>query len=442
MRASMIASLVLCLALTITISTSHALDISLVGADPGPNETGEIPAWEGHKNLPCMSDYTPGQYYPNPYPDEKPLFRIDHKNVDQYKERLSPGQIMRLKKHENFYMNVYQSRRNVEFCPEFYAAIEKNKETCYVDENGNIHGYNGSIAVPNPKNGVEAIWNVRRMYVGDDASTVWCRRVVSPSGRIKKTMWEVKVVNYGVTRLKSRPFPNPEGVFQKLRNLTVYPADEKGVDFLSISYLDSTRLDDTWLFLPTLRRVRRAPAMENGAQLDGELTFDENGLEFRGTVANWNWKLLGKKEMYVAYNCYDMFLPDAEDEDECWAMDINPERIRYELHRVWIVEGVLKEGLDHPYSRRVSYYDEDSWQPVLGDRYDKRGNLWRMYESYGYADPCNKMRMYAGYVYMNLESGRYELFGGCRKMLPTTTVYDTGLEPSYFTVQALRASGR
>jgi hypothetical protein len=182
--------------------------------------------------------------------------------------------------------------------------------------------------------------------------------------------------------------------------------------------------------------------MANGGQLDGELTMDENGMEFRGTVTNWDWKLLGKKEMYIAYNCYDMFPPDAEDTDECWPMDLNPERIRYELHRVWVVEGTLKEGLEHPYSKRVGFYDEDSWHPAVGDRYDKRGNLWRMYEAYPFSDACNKMRMYMGYIYMNLESGRYELFGGCRKMLPKTTVYDTGMDESLFTVQALREAGR
>jgi len=441
-RASMIASFVCCLLLTASISVSHALDISLVGADPGPNATGEIPAWEGHKNLPCPSNFTPGQYFPNPFKGEKPLFRIDHTNVDEHRDRLSPSQIMRLKKHQDFYMNIYRTHRNIEYCPEFYAATEKNKETCYVDENGILQGFNGAIAIPTPKNGLEAIWNVRRMYLGDDAKSLQCRRLVSPSGKIKKTMWETMVLSYGQARLKSQPFPNPDKIFQKMRTLTTYPADEKGLDFLSFSYMDDSRLEDTWLFMPTLRRVRRAPAMTNGGQLDGELTMDENGMEFRGTVNNWDWKLHGKKEMYVAYNCYDMFPPDAEDEDECWPKDLNPERIRYELHRVWVVEGILKEGLDHPYSRRVSYYDEDAWQPVLGDRYDKRGNLWRMYEAYGFADSCTKMRMYAGYIYMNLESGRYELFGGCRNLLPTTTVYDTGLDESPFTVQALRKSGR
>ena len=349
---------------------------------------------------------------------------------------------MRLQKHEKFYMNVYPSHRNQEFCPEYYAAVEKNRETCSVDEKGILQGYNGAVAIPTPKNGLEAIWNIRRMYVGDDADALTCRRVVSPSGRVKKTMWETKVLNYGETRIKTRPFPNPDAIAQKIRNLTTYPADEKGTDFLSFSYLDDNTLDDAWLFLPTLRRVRRAPSMTNGGQLDGELTMDENGLEFRGTVNNWNWKLLGKKEMYVGYNNYDIWPPDAEDEDECWAMDLNPERIRYELHRVWIVEGTLKEGLDHPYSKRVGYYDEDSWQPQMADRYDQRGNLWRMYEAYPYSDACNKMRMIIGYIYMNLESGRYEVFGGCRKLLPSTTVYDTGIAESHFTVQALRKSGR
>jgi hypothetical protein len=442
MRASVVSVFVLCILLTASYATSYEVDVTLTGAEPGPNVTGEIPAWVGHKGLECPSDYVPGDYFPDPYKADKPLFRIDHTNVNDYKDRLSPGQIMRLRKHPNFYMNVYRTRRNMEFCPEYYDAIKKNLETCYVDEAGGLQGFNGGIAIPTPKNGLEAIWNIRRLYLGDDADALTCRRVVSPSGKIKKTMWETKVLNYGETRLKSWPFPNPDGVFQKIRNLTTYPADEKGLDFLSISYMDASRLDDTWLFMPTLRRVRRAPSMVNGGQLDGELTMDENGIEFRGTVANWNWKLLGRKEHFIAYNCYGLWEENAEDEEECHPMDMNPKRIRYELHRVWVVEGTLKEGLSHPYSKRVGYYDEDSWQPSVADRYDKRGNLWRMYEAYPYSDPCNKMRMVNGYVYMNLESGRYELFGGCRNLLPKTTVYDTGLEENIFTVQALRTSGR
>ncbi len=442
MRASMIGSFVLCLLLAVSISTSEALDISVMGADPGPNATGEIPAFEGHENMTCPSDFEQGDYFPNPYKREQPLFRIDHTNVDEHKDRLSPGQIMRLKKHHKFYMEVYPTHRNNVFCPEFYAATAKNREVAYVDDKGVLREFNGGAAFPSPKNGLEAIWNIRRMYVGDDADALTCRRIVSPSGKVKKTMWVTKVLNYGTSRIKTWPFENPDNYYQKIRNLTTYPADEKGVDFLAFMYMDDNRLQDAWLFLPTLRRVRRAPSMGDEGQLDGELTMDENGLEFRGTVNKWDWKLYGKKEMYVAYNNYDIWPENASDKDECWAGDLNPTRIRYELHRVWMVEGTLKEGFDHPYSRRVGYYDEDSWQPQMADRYDKRGNLWRMYEAYPYSNPCNQMRYIIGYIYMNLESSRYEVFGGCRKQLPKTTIYDTGLTEDFFTVQALRKSGR
>ena len=99
-------------------------------------------------------------------------------------------------------------------------------------------------------------------------------------------------------------------------------------------------------------------------------------------------------------------------------------------------------GSDHPYSKRVGYYDEDTWQPAVADRYDKRGNLWRMLELYTSYDYCQKFRIVPAIIYLNLESGRYELSGGCRTEETITAVYDTGLDPAEFSVQALRKAGR
>jgi len=428
--------------LLVPFSANATVDVAILGADPGPNETGEIPAYTASEGLTCPAGFQKGQFLANPYSDEKPLFRIDHTNVEKYKDRLSPGQVDRLKKHHRFYMTVYPTHRNVEFCSEFYEATKRNIENAYVDDKGVLQGFTGGVAFPNPKNGIEAIWNIRRQYVGDDCINTTCNRVVSPSGKVVRGEWVVKVRNYGVTRLKTDNDPDPNGIAQKIRNLVTRPADTAGLAFLAINYLDDNRLEDTWLYLPTLRRVRRAPSLSGGGQLQGGLTMDENRLEFRGVVNDWHWKLLGKKEMSVPYNCYDIWEVGASNQDECWAQDINPERIRYELHRVWVVEGTAREGLNHPYSRRVGYYDEDSWQPVLADRYDKRGNLWRMYENYAYTDYCFKYRMIIGFIYMNLETSRYQLFGGCRDEDTINGIYDTGLKDSEFTVQGLRNSGR
>jgi hypothetical protein len=209
-----------------------------------------------------------------------------------------------------------------------------------------------------------------------------------------------------------------------------------------MGFLDDDRLEDAWIYLPTLRRVRRAPTLTGGGQLDGESTMDDLGWEFRGPVNDWNWKLVGKKEMYIPVNCYDMWAIGTPDEEECLPGDVQPARARYELRRVWVVEGTPREGLQHPYSKRVGYYDEDTWLPAVGDRYDKRGNLWRMLEFYTYYDYCQKMRLLPASIYLNLDSGRYELFGGCRTEESYLAICDTGLPVSEFTVDELRNSGR
>ena len=210
-----------------------------------------------------------------------------------------------------------------------------------------------------------------------------------------------------------------------------------------IQYLDDNRNDDTWLYFPALRRVRRASSSDRGGARGGESTLDEQGnAGFRGLISEWNWKILGKKELYVPMNCSNLFQVGGKDEDECWARDINPERLRYELRRLWVVEATLKEGVDHDYSKRVEYCDEDSWYFVRGDRYDMRGNLWRTSELYTYTDPCQVWRVTNGIHFINLESGRYELYGGALTKDYREARINVKLDPGEFTVQALKRSGR
>ena len=93
---------------------------------------------------------------------------------------------------------------------------------------------------------------------------------------------------------------------------------------------------------------------------------------------------------------------------------INPDHVRYELHRVWVVEGTLKTdkgSKDHKYSRRVFYVDEDSWQIAAADNYDEDGQLWRVSEGhminyYQVPTPWYTLR-----VYHDLKSERYLVHG-------------------------------
>ncbi len=433
----MVISFLLCFGL----QTIQADVSTLTGADLGPNATGEITAYVGSKGLTCPANYENGDYLPNPYKAETPLYRIDQSNIAKYESRLSPGQIARIKRNKNFYMNVFPTHRNFQFPKMVLDAIAKNLKTTKIGKNSELLSFNGGIPFPVPKNGVQAAWNIKKKFGGDDATQEALRRVVSPSGRIKKEIQITKAMHLDENRLVSK-IENPHKVALKVMSLYTYPADKAGMGTLIINYLDDRRTNDVWLYLPTLRRVRRAPSMGHGSQIDGESTLDEVQTIFDGTVDDWNWKLLGKKEMYISPNAYDQWQVGTPDKEECLPGDINPKPLRYELRRVWVVEATAKEGIDHPYSKRVFYADEDTWYATAADVYDIRGKLWRMSEYNTYQDYCLEKRQIPGAIHLNLESGRYEFFGGGRTEKSKLAEFDLGDKNSDYTVQALRRFGR
>ncbi len=418
-----------------------AVKYTKIGAEAEGNKSGEITAFEGNTGLVAPPKTEKGMYLPNPYKDEKMLFRIDYKNVDKYADKINPGQVARLKKNKKSYMDIYPTHRNVVFPEYFYTATEKNISTCRLDSSNKLVGWNGGLPFPYPDNVHQMVWNIKRQYFADDTvGADEARRVVSPSGRIKKELWTTEVM-YFDGRLTSK-VPNPEGVACKIRAEYTYPASIAGTSMMTIYYADDSREDDAWIYLPTLRRVRRAPALTKGGQIDGESTMDEIGFGFRGPINDYDWKFLGKKEIYAPMNCYDMNVLNAKDEDECLPGDINSANTRWELRRMWVVEGTMKPGVTHPYSRRIEYMDEDTWQHTIGDRYDRRGNLWRLVIFYSYYDYYQKQRAVPRHIYMNLESGRYEVRGGCRVKESRIGVSNIGKTPEEFSVQNLRRAGR
>ncbi|MCP4756082.1 MAG: DUF1329 domain-containing protein, partial [Proteobacteria bacterium] len=432
MKKLIVRILVVGLLFSLCSSSVLAAKYTKTGAIAGANSSGEITAFVGKKGLVCPADFQPGDYVSNPYEDETPLYRIDRSNIEKYKTRLAPGQIARIKKNKNFHLNVYPTHRNFIFPKVFNDATARNRKTSKVDRNQMLKGFNGGIPFPIPQNGLEAIWNIKKQFSGDDVKKTETRRIVSPSGRIRKEVQYTRVINLDKNRLFSK-IANPDRASRKIISLYTYPADRAGGGLLIVNYLDDRRNDATWLYIPILRRVRRAPTMSRGTQIDGESTLDEFGYFFRGPVDDWNWRLLGRKEMYIPVNAYGMWEVGTPDKEECLPGDINPKSLRYELRRVWAVEGTAKAGLDHPYSKRVFYADEDNWYATVGEVYDKRGNLWRMSEFYTYLDYCQDYRTVVSMIYLNLESGRYELLGGGRTPKTKTIILNSSIKNRDFT---------
>lgn len=86
--------------------------------------------------------------------------------------------------------------------------------------------------------------------------------------------------------------------------------------------------------------------------------------------------------MLVGYNAFQLASKDLKYADVLTPGYLNPDLVRYEKHRVWVIEAVLKPSARHVYAKRRFYVDEDTWQIMASDIYDSRGELWRNYESY------------------------------------------------------------
>ena len=160
---------------------------------------------------------------------------------------------------------------------------------------------------------------------------------------------------------------------------------------------------------------------------------------YNGATDRYEWKLVGRQELYIPYNSYRISGSEPTAADLLRAGHVNPDYARYELHRVWVVEATLKPGASHVYGKRVFYIDEDSWMIAVTDKYDTRGELWRVAEQHSIN--CYDVPMLYGTVevHTDLRSGRY-LAMGLRSGEPRF-FESIRREPADYTPAALRAMG-
>jgi mannose-6-phosphate isomerase-like protein (cupin superfamily) len=205
-----------------------------------------------------------------------------------------------------------------------------------------------------------------------------------------------------------------------------------------------------WIYNSGQRRVRLAPQVAYdgpGTAADGLRTTDNFDM-YNGATDRYNWKIVGKKEIYIPYNSYKLEDKKLKYKDVVHAGHLNPELPRYELHRVWVVEGVLKEGQRHIYAKRIFYVDEDSWYINVADHYDGRGEIWRVAEGhinmrYKHDDTLE----YAGIMGMgaveaihDLQNGRYIALGLTNEIKESDGYKE--FSSADFTPAALRRMGR
>ncbi|WP_068826419.1 DUF1329 domain-containing protein [Pseudomonas sp. BMS12] len=405
-----------CLSAQAKVSEAEAArlgqDLTPIGAEKAGNADGTIPAWTGKwlGTPPHVQFAGPGTPYPDPYADEKPLFVITSTNMELYAAYLSDGQKALLKRYpKSFRIPVYPSHRDFRVDPELEQLIKRNALNASLSENGyEARNAWGASPFPIPQNGNQLILN----------HTMQGRAYTEEANYIQTVSYSdgnraIDKVNYKIQSIWSNPKQSPEGangIFTNFMVTNLEPVRKKGEIVTGHEFIDAfSQPRQAWQYAPGQRRVRRAPTVgyDSPTGAGGFRTYDEDRL-FNGSPDRYDWKIVGKRELFIPYHNYRLDAPDVTTEQILATTGhVNPDLMRYEKHRVWVLEGNLKPGTRHIYAKRVIYLDEDSWSATMADNYDGRGQLWRTnMQTSIYAYDIQRFHARLG-IYQDLIAGSY-----------------------------------
>jgi len=426
-------------------------DLTPGGAEAAGNAAGTIPAWEGAKryrpeqlrltyaDLQQLRKTDPAALDRTLAPNgaaTQPSFTITKANLAQHADKLSAGHRLLFERYPTYQMRVFPSVRAHFLPPAVEAATRQNAVKASLKETDKVSAAKLGVPFPIPHSGAEVIWNHKLKFRGAAVRRFNNEVIVAQDGRhqLARIVEDVKF-KYGNPK---EPSPIEEGLILYYLQEVLTPKRIAGQMLLVHETTDQTEGGrSAWIFNPGLGRTRRAPNVgydNPKASADG-LMFNDQTDMYNGALDRYNWKLVGKRELYIPYNSTPVLVPGATYDKLIRKSHLNPAFAHYELHRVWVVEATVKPGLRHAFRRRVFYVDEDSWSIAMVDCHDDRDQLWRFQEAHLTTFPFVPTTSGSPEVHYDLQSGRYFVtasFSG-----DDYPDFNLTLEDSYFRPQTL-----
>jgi hypothetical protein len=414
-------------------------DLTGVGAEVKASADGMIPAYTG--GLPQTG--APAGVYPDnaKIRDEAPLFTIRGANAAKYAEQLTVGHRELLKRFPDTYeMRVYPSHRPVSFPTHILEATKRNASAVTLDGTDTVRGAVHGFPFPIPKSGAEPIWNHKVRWRGHYLRRFNNQMIVQRNGQYLLTKL-IEDIKWDYTNPKHDG--RGENVLFRYRSQTLSPPRLAGDLLLVLETSDQKRTPRmAWRYNPGIKRINRAPEAAYDTPTvssDGNQFYDQIDM-FNGALDRYDWKLVGKKEMYIPYNSYRAASPKTRYADMARPSHFNQELGRYEKHRVWVAEATLRAGTRHTCAKRRFYIDEDSWAISGIDCYDERGNLYKFSEAHqAFFANAQAVGGLPEIIY-DFNSGRYFLTALANE--DKSNDWSVHYEDSFFDSAALRRASR
>jgi hypothetical protein len=317
--------------------------------------------------------------------DVAPGDRITDQNIEKVKDLISPGMEWCIK--HGWPITIGETKR-IEWPQAYKEATEKYAGQVKLSADGlSLQNYVAGLPFPNidpkdPQVAYKIMWNYDYHFLTTD--DVDLRNFDADTGSItdhgaltverhflldhfRRLFWN------GRLYVDPKPEkPNPSG-YRGQQGLypILEPFDLKGVGALGNRYIDPAKQDDSWLYLPSLRRVRRLSTAQRSDALFGQDTDVDSYYGYAGHIAWMDWKFLGEREVIAAFHAKSY--PAKWNDKVDWAFDDV-----WEKRKVYAIEGVSKLP-QYAYSKRVIFIDKESWIVPFSDIYDRSGELWKIW---------------------------------------------------------------
>jgi hypothetical protein len=358
--------------------------------------------------------------YENATPSFKPGDVLISKDLDRLRPFMVPGYLEQLD-FDGSRVEIAATRNHLPR-KDFLACTEKYQNQVRLRADGTIANYvcgqpfaDATLSAKESESGVKAAWNFEyRWQNAGHGALNWLlsivrfpgnhdgQQIILPSpmelwtiphtselptnvsaqyggGEIQRTMgcvyWRFYLSHLAPFSTNGGLLPGVQdaGSFEFKEFTGFYsPFDIRGTAFIVWRYNDPYRADESWAYLPAIRRVRRVTAEVKSDSLLGTDHTIADFYGFADRVVNWNWKFLGWK---TALAIHDMRHPNTQLYgptgllvDDVWS-----------LRKFAVVLRTPKDPRN-PYSGVINFWDSENWDSWWTMAFDKKGHLWKVWQ--------------------------------------------------------------
>lgn len=423
-----------------TLMPSSGAALTPVGAEAGGNAEGSIPAWTGGlQRAQWPARYQPGMRLVDPYGAEQPLFTISRDNLAQYRARLSAGHLALFAKYPDYRMAVYPAHRSVSYPKAIYDASQANLGKARLLGSDALENARLGFPFPQPKSGVEIMWNHRARYRGNTLQMQSTQVVMAADGEQERVLKQTEHILARYANTASPADLKQDNTL--LYYLTWFGKSKSGIDFVALVHESANSLEqprNIWVIPEGVPKMFRVPPVGYDQPFPGAggLMFLDMVDMYNGAFDRYVWKLSGKRELYIPYNAYALSDGRYRYAQLLGPHFLNPAAARYELHRVWVIEATERGGKRHTFGKRTFYVDEDSWNVVLVENEDHDGQLWRFQEGHLLPAYNAQAANCAPVLTYDLKTGRY--FANRLLAEEVAPVYDQPMRAADFLPDVVR----